>query len=208
MENWNFDTAWQRKKAEETYFADCREIQKAAAKTAAVELIRIQSLQIKQNLREQERERKKSMQEIVQIMEDGTLCMVTQNLRIEPMPRYITNMKRPTLTVLKRAEDVNEEIYRVSCSVNEKEKKIFLAKSMSGNGSYLLRKFGASGICFLCSTAEAKKIAVQVLAILLSEPDDEELLPDMAGWMKKPDNTFTYIDEGEMTWKEAKNLSK
>lgn len=209
MNGWSFDAEWQKKKADEEYLADCREIQKAAAKTAAVEQVRINSAVIKQNLREQERERKKAVGERLELLSNGELQIVSENLAIEPIPRKATNMRWPTLFVLKRAVDESEQIYCIACEIGNQKKFVFLEKNASGNGSYLLRKFASSGIYFKMDTAKAKSFAIQLLGILLSTTETEEvLLPDMAGWMKNPDGTFKFIQEGELTWEKAKKLSK
>lgn len=208
MENFGMENMWLQKKREQEFWEDCREIEKAKAKTAAVENIRNQSLQVKQMLRERERERKKAMQDVVQIQENGAIQVITQNLSIESTPRYITNMKFPELTVLKRAEDVDEKIYCVACIVNGQEQQVFLDGNMAGNGSYLLRKFASSGICFVCSAAEAKRLAIQILVLLLNAPKAEKLLPDREGWMKKPDGSFKYVEEGELTWEKVKKQCK
>ncbi len=54
----NTDIMWQQQRQAMQYQEDCREIQKAEIKAMRVENVRIQSMQVKSQLREQERERK------------------------------------------------------------------------------------------------------------------------------------------------------
>lgn len=183
---------------------DCREIQKAAAKEAVKEIVRIQSMQIKTQLREQEKERKKAVGEALQIMVNGELQVITENLSIQTVPRRVTNMRDPKLTVLKRMTDEAEQIYYVRCFVGEREEEVFLEKNQAGTGSYILRKFASAGIRFFKGTAEAKKFAVQLISILREEYKEEKLLPELEGWVKMPDGQFQYVGNGDLTWEEVK----
>lgn len=204
MQGFTFDNNWQQQKMQQEYMNDCREIQKAAAKEAVKEIVRIQSMQIKTQLREQEKERKKAVGEALQIMVNGELQVITENLSIQTVPRRVTNMRDPKLTVLKRMTDEAEQIYYVRCFVGEREEEVFLEKNQAGTGSYILRKFASAGIRFFKGTAEAKKFAVQLISILREEYKEEKLLPELEGWVKMPDGQFQYVGNGDLTWEEVK----
>ncbi len=203
----SMDNMWQLQKQQE-YTNDCREIQKAAAKEAAKETVRIQSMKIKNQLREQEKERKKAVGEALQIMENGELQIITENLSVQAIPRRVTNMRDPKLTVLKRMADEAEQIYYVRCFVGERGEEVFLEKNQAGTGSYVLRKFASAGIRFFKGTAEAKKFAVQLISILRGECKEEKLLPEREGWIKMPDGQFQFIGEEGLTWEKVKKLCK
>ena len=202
------DDMWQQQKQRQQYLNDCREIQKAAAKEAAKETVRIQSMQAKNQIREQEKERKKAVGEALQIMENGELQIVTENLSIQAIPRQVTNMRSPRLIVLKRQLDATEQIFQIICFVREEEKNIFMEKNQAGAGAYILRKFASEGIYFKMETAKAKKFVVQLLAILQEDREEEILLSELDGWMKMPDGQFRYVGKEDLTWEKAKKLSR
>lgn len=208
MYDFNMEAMWQQQRQQLQYQDDCREIQKAVAKAARIEDIRIQSMQIKGQIREQERERKKAIGEELHITENGELQFVTTNLSVPAIPRQVTNMRSPSLTVLKRQLDEEEQIFEVNCSVGEKEKNVFLERNLAGAGSYILRKFASEGIYFMMQTAKAKKFTVQLIACLQERCNEERLLPEQEGWMKLPDGQFQYVGEGDLTWEKAKKRCK
>lgn len=200
----SMDNIWQQQKRQMQYQIDCQEIEKVAAKTAAVENVRIRSMQVKSQLREQERERKKSIGELLQIMENGELQIVTENLSIQAIPRQVTNMRSPKLTVLRRQADGTEQVFLINCLVGDKEKEVFLEKNQAGSGTYIVRKFASEGVYFKMETAKAKKFAVQLMAILQEICNETKLLPEHEGWMKMPDGQFQYVGEEDLTWEEVK----
>lgn len=208
MYDLSMDSIWQQQKQQQEYMSDYREIQKAAAKEAAKETVRIQSMQMKNQIREQEKERKKAVGEALQIMVNGELQVITENLSIQAIPRRVTNMRDPKLTILKRMADESEQIYYVRCFVGEREEEVFLEKNQAGTGSYVLRKFASAGIRFFKGTAEAKKFAVQLISILREEYKEEKLLPELEGWVKMPDGQFQYFGREDFTWDKLKKLCK
>lgn len=204
----SMDSIWQQQKQQQVYMNDCREIQKAAAKTAAIENVRIQSMQVKNQIREQERERKKAVGETLQLVESGELQIVTENLSVQAIPRQVVNMRFPRLAVLKRQIDEAEQIFQIICFVGEKQKNIFLEKDKAGSSAYILRKFGSEGVYFKMETAKAKKVAVQLIAFLLENCGEEKLLPELEGWVKMPDGQFQYFGREDFTWDKVKKLCK
>lgn len=208
MNSNSFDILWHQQKQQQAYENDCREIQKMAAKTVAVENVRIQSMKIKNQIREQEKERKKAVGEKLQILENGELQIVSENLSVQAIPRHVTNMRSPKLTILKRISDEDEQIYLVQCFVGERRENVFLQKNLVGTASYVLRKFGSAGIYFKMETPKAKKFAVQLMSILREICKDEKTLPEREGWMKMPDGQFQYIGKGDLTWEKVKKMCK
>lgn len=204
---------------QERYLRECSDLQKAAGiesirtegeivRATEKEKIRIASAQIRKMQKEEEEERKKAIYEELRIMESGELRIITKNLRIETKPRIVTNMICPSLIVLRRAINNHEKIYKLCCRVAQNEREIFLESNSVGSGTYLVRKFASEGIIFfLPKTASQKKIALQLIAILLKNSRDEKVLPEVEGWMKKTDGTYVFVERREETWGYVKEMS-
>ena len=192
---------------ENAYPADiCYEVEKARVKAAAVESVRIEATQIKQQMKEAADERRKQIGEQLLITAEGELQLQTTNLAVEAKPRNLTNMRKPELVILKHENDRDETIFFIGCKVSDDKKKIFLDGNMVGKSSYLLRKFMSKGIRFYTDTAKAKRIVGQLFCILQEIFSTEITLPDEEGWMKKADGRFEFIEKGALTWKKAMKM--
>lgn len=202
MENHYFNQAQQQ------YFQDCREIELVKAKEVAKATVRLETQAIKEKRKEEREERKRQIFEELSLLESGELALTTRNLQIEAKPRKITNMRNPYLTVLKRAEDLDESIYLIVCSLNNSKIEVFLDVDLAGKASYILRKFSAVGIIFMVSTAVAKQIINQLMAILIQNSQSVKILPDEPGWLRNSDGKFEFFGEGDLTWNRAKKMTK
>ena len=169
--------------AQQQYFQDCREIELVKAKEVAKASVRLEAQAIKAQRKEESEERKRQIFDI-------------------------TNMRKPYLTVIKRAEDLDDSIYLVACLLNDCKIEVFLDVDMAGKASYILRKFSAVGIIFMVSTAVAKRIINQLMAILIQNSQRVKILPDEPGWLKKIDGKFEFFGEEDMTWNRAKKMTK
>lgn len=198
---------WQEKQAVD-FYEDCREIEKERAKAAVRESVKLEAARCRQQFKEAEEERKRSICEEVQILSSGELQIVTRNLLVDAKPRHFTNMETPRLTILKRIEDETEKIYLVECEASGRGVQVFLSSDKAGNGTYILRKFASAGIWFSHPTANTKKIAVRIICALMEGPVEEHWLADCAGWMKRPDGKFIFIDEEAITWEKARKFVK
>lgn len=207
MNNLYYENQWIQDKQQEEYRQDCREIQKAAAKAAAIESVRVDSMLRKTCIKEWETEKRKAIFEELLVEPTGEIHLVTRNLSIEAKPRSITNMKNPTLVTLKRANDLTEQIYMIKSTTGSSEKRVYLEADMAGKAYYIVRKFASAGIYFKVSIAKAKILAVQLLCILLESCAEEIFLADKQGWFKMPDGNFQYVEE-ELTWEQAKKMCK
>lgn len=192
----------------EAYFQDCREMEKAIAKAKVLEDIRSNALVNRMYLRQAEAERKKATFDELIITSDGEVQVVTRNLAIDAKPRMITNMQNPHIIILKRLKDMTEEILLLQCFVNNSLKKIFLNPKKAGKGEYLLRSFTLAGICFKSPSTNAKDLAMQLLALLLSSQPEERILPDEEGYVDLPGIGLAYIGDEDLTWKKATKLCK
>lgn len=168
--------------------------------------IQLRNSEMRSLQKEKEEERKKSIHDELQILENGKIQIITRNLRIETSPRDVTNMTSPSLTVLKRAKDDTEQVFRIDCWVEKEKKKVFLDPKSVGNGKYLIGKFVEIGVVFYLPTTSQKKFIVQFIALLLEYRRSERWLPDIEGWMRKMDGKYIFIDEEEETWKYVKKM--
>lgn len=181
--------------------------QKEVATKQAKDDISLVTYQKKQMLKEQERERRKAQFEQIQIS-DGRIEVATCNLSIQSQPRIVTNLCNPKLTPLKRAATEDVVAYRIDLKTDDKEKKIFLDKAMSGNATYLLRKFAEEGIVFFAPSAKKKEYVIQIWGLLLSLAEAEEWIADREGWVQFSDEEWKYFSKGDMTWEKIKKLSR
>lgn len=190
------------------YYNDCRELQKAIAKANAIEDIRLKGLIARQHLRQLEYERKKSTFDELVITSDGDVQMVTRNLTIEAKLRSVTNMRAPHIVILKRLKDTTEEIFLFRCVVNNISRELFLNPQKAGKGAYLIKNFVLIGVQFHLPPAQAKELAIQLLALLIASGPEELLLADDEGYTEFPGKGFIYIGEGDLTWKKAMKLCR
>ena len=184
---------------------DIRTSSVQASNKANVQLIVAEE---KIRLREAAKEREKQVYEELLLTETGEVQLITRNLTIQSQPRKLTNMSNPTLISLKHVSNLDEEVFCIKCIVDNSEKEVFLDRDMAGKASYLLKKFAAAGISFMLPSAEAKQVVIKLFCVLKQASNNEKLLADMEGWMKKPDNTFEYVGEGELTWERARAMCK
>lgn len=180
--------------------------QKEVATKQAKDDISLVTYQKKQMLKEQERERRKAQFEQIQIS-DGRIEVATRNLLIQSQPRIVTNLSSPKLTPLKRVATENVIAYRINLKTDNKEKEVFLDKAMSGNATYLLKKFAEEGIVFYAPSAKKKEYVIQIWGLLLSLAEEEEWIADHEGWVKLPDGKWKYFSKGDITWEKIKKLS-
>lgn len=175
---------------------------KAEAKAQIQVQKQLAAYQERQRIKAAEEERKRGIYEELSITASGDLIMKTKNLSFPALPRVITNMKRPQLTVLIRKDDPSEKAYLLECAVEEKKVQVYLDCENAGNATYVLRKFTARGIIFKMPRVKAKDVVGQLLAMLLPNCVSEEI-PDDSGWMEQ-DGKFIYWEEGAITWKEIR----
>ncbi len=202
MENNYFNQAQQQ------YFQDCREIELVKAKEVAKNAVRLEAQTLREERKEAEKERKRAIFQEIEILESGEIGVITRNLRIEAIPRKITNMTNPQLKIFKRAEDLDQTVYCINCQVGNREIEVFLNVDMAGNSSYLLRKLNSVGIVFEAKMSTAKMLIQQLMSILIYNCQSVKILPDEPGWLRNSDGKFEFFGEGDLTWNRAKKMTK
>lgn len=198
---------WYQQRENEKMREAQREIWKAVAKAEAIEQTRLNFAAAKLRMKEEEAERKKQIFEQIGIDEYGNITVITKNLTISPKKRSLCNMKSPELTKLVRVKAQEDCIFCMSCLVNEKWKKIYLAEEKLGNGGYILKKItSAGGIFYLEKQSACKRFAVDLISGLL--PGAKEVfVPDTPGWMKLPSGKFKFVEE-DLSWKWIQKKSR
>lgn len=196
-----------REKQELDFYEDRREIEKTRAKAVVKEQVKMQAQECREARKEQEDERKKSVYEEVQVLQSGELQIVTKNLRIDAIPRKVTNMENPRVIMLRRMRNGDDELIMVKCNVKDSDIKIFMAPSMIGSGSYVLKKFAAKGIDFSMPTAKAKRLATCLVIQLSAEPERIQWLPEHAGWVQNLEGNFEFFGKEQLTWQKAQKLA-
>lgn len=199
---------WYQQRENEKMREAQREIWKAAAKAEAIEQTRLNFAAAKLRMKEEEAERKKQIFEQIGIDEEGNITLITKNLTISPKKRSLCNMKSPALTKLVRVKAQEDCIFCMSCLVNEKWEKIYLAEEKLGNGGYILKKItSAGGIFYLEKQSACKRFAVDLISILLLGAK-EVFVPDTPGWMKLPSGKFKFVEEEDLSWKWIQKKSR
>lgn len=194
---------WLQIKREQEAYEDSREIQKAAAKATAVENVKIQARQLKMQLKEAEAERKKSQIDELCITREGDLVIQTKNLSVAAIPRIAANFRYPRLTLLRRLNNPDEEIFRIDFTIGERERKFYIRAEDAGSGAKLMRKFTGAGGYFHMPQSKAKQFATQLFCVLRQISTEEKMLADEPGWLIEADGQCKYIGEEEETWKKV-----
>lgn len=203
----NNESSWKQKR-ECDFYEDQRAILREQAKAYAREKVKIDAMECRIAIKDAEAERKKSVCDEVQLLTSGEMQIISKNLLVDAKPRHFTNMRSPHLVILRRMEDETDEIVLFKCSIENRDIEICIDTNRLGNGTYLVRKLAAKGIYFELPTVKAKQVAVRIFGILLNDKTGTEWLPDNSGWVKYENGNFSFIEEGEMTWKKAEKLAK
>lgn len=150
----------------------------------ALSSIRISEFTAKQNIRsqsqevshekrllrnEEERERRKTQTEVIEVSSQGELTIKTQNLMVEAGARKLANFHNPYVMHFINLDNREKKLFLFCCTVNNEERNIFLLPAKCGSGTYLLRALGSIGCeIYAPSLAEQKKYAQQMFAALIN----------------------------------------
>lgn len=204
----NFNLAnWQQKQVMDAY-ADQREVEKARAKAIAREQVKMQAREYREVQMEQDAERKKTVHEEIQILQNGKLQIVTKNLRVSTEPREVTNMEAPRLILLKRRSNESDTVLLLKFKLNGCDSEVFFNPDMIGSGTYLLKKFASQGVRFYLPMAKKKAFLIEFVSMLIEDSSEEHWLADNVGWVKDSEGHFEFVGEEDLTWSLAKKLAK
>lgn len=204
----NFNPQLYAESQMKAFYEDRREVEKTIAKATAVENIRLQSYIARQQLRQKEEElRKASFDELV-LTPEGKLQFITQNLSINAEPRSLTNMEKPHITILKRANEITQIILLITCIANGIQREIFFDPRKAEKFSYVKRKFSFAGIFLRIPKDQKKDFFSDLVELLIILGADERCVPDDVGYFESAEHGLVYVGEGDLTWRKAVNLCK
>lgn len=157
--------------------------------------------------KEEERERRKSQIDLVEMSTDGVLTVRTQNLQMDARARMVCNFFYPEIIIYKRCKRPEEVIYQLHFELSKTIKFVWLKKENVGNSSYIMKKITATGGQIMGeNVAKRKEYAIQIVSLAIINAHTEIFIPDDRGW---------YIDENaklkfynaKYTWKEITNYA-
>lgn len=150
---------------------------------------------------EVEREVRKAQCEVIEISEDGKVIARTQNLRINAVPRAITNVLNPEMIKLVNASDPFEFVWMFVGLVNSEWKQVFLAPGRIDSASYLSKKMSGLGIEFYAHTYMDEKWMMRKFARkLIRESSRFKWIPENIGWYVDEDQSTKFYMRGDLTW--------
>ena len=186
-------------------FSSQMKLQEENQRLAMRENHQISVYQKKLLLKEEERERRKSQIDLVEMSTDGVLTVRTQNLQMDARTRMVCNFFHPEIIIYKRCKRPEEVIYQLHFELAKTIKYIWLIKENVGNPSYIMKKLIAMGGQIMGeNVAKRKEYVLQIVSLAIVNAHTEIFLPDERGW---------YIDENKKlkfycakyTWKEIIN---
>lgn len=164
---------------------------------------KLQFLQQKSFLAEEDRERKKSQCDLLSIDESGNIRVQTTNLRIDANARKVANFTQPEITILERLENETEKIYLFTCNMLDDLRYAMFDCTKCGSPTYVLKKWAAIGVeIFAPTLAVKKKYALQLMTLLIHNANRREKLPDRRGWYIDENGKLQFF-QGRWTWEEA-----
>jgi len=100
-------------------------------------------------------------------------------------------------------------IYGLQLIVNEKDKYIFLDAEKIGKPNYFLKKITAKGGQLLVDKrVQRENILIRFWAILYDLCQETIVIPTHRGWMKKQNDEYKFVKEGEMLWEDVLRQAK
>lgn len=191
---------------EEVWRRDQHELAMLESKTRMKIEMKMWEQKMRQQLKEEREVRRRSVYEEVKINQ-GVLEVKTQNLEVEDRGRIVSNLRYPSLSVI-RTEGTTDEVYLISGDIGQERRKIYLLPEKTGCPSYLIRKFRTMGAGFYASTSMAKIYSAQLLELLLASEREILWVASRPGWMEMPNGAITYVEQGGILWSEIKRLAK
>lgn len=189
-------------------FSSQMKLQEENQRLAMRENYQISVYQKKLLLKQEERERRKSQIDLVEMSADGILSVRTQNLQIDARGRLVCNFKNPEIFVFKRLEKQEEMRYLFSFECAGEIRKVWLQKEKVGNAKYLLRQLASVGGQILGENlSRCKEYAVQIIAMAVTSSKITKYIPEKKGWYIDEKNNLKFYSE-MYVWEEIKNYGK
>lgn len=152
-------------------------------------------------VREEIRERDKSIMDVVAIDDRGMVTIDVVNTRKKYATRSGTNFDYPMLTIFINERNGNE-LYCISVTIGDKEKDIWLGSKDIADAKKMLKKFNSVGADFLTNKVSLKKeYILQLWSVLLRQKFKEIIVPDSLGWCRDCNGKIKF-EEDSLTWKD------
>ena len=152
-------------------------------------------------VREEIRERDKSIMDVVAIDDRGIVTIEVVNTRKKYARRSGTNFDHPILTIFIN-ERSGKEIYCISVTIGDKKKNIWLCSKEVADAKKMLKKFNSVGADFLTNKTSLKKeYVLQLWSVLLRKNFKEIVVPDNLGWCIDFNGNIKFV-EGCLTWRD------
>lgn len=153
--------------------------------------------------REAERELAKAQCEVIYVDDDGIVHSDTQNLRVSPIDRKITNFTHPEITLYVRNENRDEVLYLMTFDLDGDIQFVFLLPQKCQSPTYIIGKIAEKGGTFFAGKqADCKKYARQLVTLLIRNNEARLIIPDRRGWFVDENDKMEFFN-GKWTWKEA-----
>lgn len=180
------------------------EAQKAQIEIQKNEIKQIQKMYMKNQIRlcdEAEREIKKSQCDIVEFQEDGKVIAKTLNLRVDAIPRAVTNVEYPEMIKLVNTAKPTEFVWMFVGCLNSEWKQTFLSPDKVDSVSYLSKKLSGIGIEFYARTyADERWIMKKFVRKLIHNSSRYKWIPEKMGWYVDEDGSVNFNTKEERTW--------
>lgn len=185
-------------------FSSQMKLQEEDQRLAIRENHQISLYQKKIQIKEAERERRKSQIDLVEMSADGVLTVRTENLQMATPQRMVCNFKNPEIFVFKRLENREEMRYLFSFECAGEIRKVWLEKEKVGNGNYLLKQLASVGGQILGENlGKRKEYATQIVAMAVTNSKVTEYIPDKKGWYIDEKNNVKFYSK-MYAWEEIK----
>lgn len=178
------------------------------AKAVITEMIRTDGYERRLRLREEAKEKARAVVEVLKVNNNGELLITSKNISVAAIPRKISNMRNPEITILRSTNELEPPCYKLACEVSAREVCLFLAAEKISRGNYLLGKMISEGIYFEINASKIKPLLLQLFGRLIETCDMEEMVPETEGWVKLADGRYKFFSEEDLTWEKVKELAK
>ena len=150
---------------------------------------------------------KKGEYEEVTMDGEGKLIVIKKNALVDTGPGKVSNMEKPKLCVIRRANNIDECIYKISFVINGKDETLFLDPTKITDKAYITRKLSTKGVLLY---GRNKNLIPEIFAYLVSANDECNncVVPDCPGWFMTFKKKMGFAKKEDATWKTLTYLTR
>lgn len=151
-----------------------------------------------------ENEHKRHEYHKLELSPDGSIVEYQALAGPDAQRSTICNICHPVIIRLLHYNNMDEECWQLNALVNGNSISIFLNPSKIASVAYIQQKFCAKGVTFFTNSfARKREFSLELLRWLIQQPYVQtKIIYDIPGWHQDANNTFTFISQEEMTWKQ------